>query len=97
MDAATLTIVPMASDGLGVEIVKGKEEDPVQGWANDPWRPVPMAIYTQKGSGTTWMAYALHPTRPGETSPIATATSFGSTDDAIGLSVAFRSGSPIRF
>lgn len=91
-DTANLSIVPMASDGLSVEIVKGKEEDPVQGWANDPWRPVPTAIYTQKGCGTTWLAYALYPTRPGETSPISSVTSFDSSDDAIGLTVAFGGG-----
>jgi hypothetical protein len=91
-DVANLTIVPMVSDGLGVEIVKGKEDNPVQGWANDPWRPVPTAIYTQKGSGTTWLAYALYPTRPDETSLISSVTSLGSTDDTIGLTVAFENG-----
>jgi hypothetical protein len=91
-DRANLTIVPMTSEGLGVEIVKGKEDDPVQGWGNDPWRPVPTAIYTQKGSGTTWMAYALYPTRPGEAARIASVAPIGATDDTVGLIVAFENG-----
>lgn len=91
-NAANLTIVPMANEGLGVEIVKGKEDDPVQGWANDPWRPVPTAVYSQKGSGTTWLAHALYPTRAGETSPIVAVTRIASSDNAIGLTVAFENG-----
>jgi len=91
-DTANLTIVPAANDGITVEIVKGKEEDPVQGWANDPWRPAPTAIYTQTGSGTTWFAYALFPTRPGQVSPVSAVTSFNSSDSTFGLTVELDDG-----
>ena len=91
-DVANLAIVPAANDAITVEIVKGKEEDPVQGWGNDPWRPIPTAIYTQKGSGTTWFAYALYPTPAGQTSPITSVTSFSDSDRSLGLKVELEDG-----
>jgi len=90
-DVANLAIVPMANDALSVEIVKG-QDDPVQGWANRPWRPVPTAVYTQKGGGTTWLAYALYPTRPGQISSISSVTSFNTSDSALGLTVQLADG-----
>ena len=73
-DAANLAIVPMADDGLRVRIVSG-QDDPVQGWANDPWRPVPTAVYSKSGRHTTWLAYALYPTRPNQAVPVVSVTS----------------------
>ena len=85
-DGANVTIVPMVSDSLEIEILKG-QDDPVQGWANDPWRPTPTAVFTQSGSGTTWSAYVLYPTRPGQVSPVSSVTSFAMSDSALGLTV----------
>ncbi len=68
-DSANLAIVPLAVDGLTVSVVKG-QEDPVQGWANHPWRAVPTAIYTLKGTGTQRFVYVLYPIRKGAVCPI---------------------------
>jgi hypothetical protein len=59
--AANLAIVPWSEGRLAVEIVKGKEDEPVQGWANGPWRPIPTAIYGTSGSGTVRFHFLLEP------------------------------------
>lgn len=66
--SANLWILPLPVEGLSVRIVKG-EEDPVQGWANHPWRPVPTAIYSVKGEGTRKMLFVLFPLPPGRDEP----------------------------
>lgn len=100
-DAANLTIVPllphdgpMADRSLGVRIAAG-EDEPVQGWANDPWRPVPTAIYKTSGAGTVWLAYALYPTRAGEVCPVvgvAPAHAAEKGSDSLALAVHFADG-----
>ncbi len=90
-DAANLTIAPLADPALSVQVVKG-QDDPVQGWANDPWRPAPAAIYTRKGRGTTWFAYALYPTRAGQRMPIVSVEPILATDEALGVTVRFSDG-----
>ncbi|OGV67538.1 MAG: hypothetical protein A3K19_17685 [Lentisphaerae bacterium RIFOXYB12_FULL_65_16] len=64
-DTANLLIVPLAGNGLAARVVKG-QEDPVQGWANGPWRPVPTAVYARKGSGMVQFAYVCIPLAKGE-------------------------------
>jgi len=94
-DSANLAIVPMADGGLRVRIVSG-QDDPVQGWANDPWRPVPTAVYSKAGRHTTWLAYALYPTRPGQIMPVISVepapTEKAEGDDALALVVRFADG-----
>lgn len=68
-DASNLFIFPLADDGLEVTIVSGRE-DPVQGWANDPWRPVPTAIFSKHGKGTVRMLYVLCPVPQGQPVPV---------------------------
>ena len=48
---ANLAIIPALTPDLKVEIVKGRSEEPVQGWANYPWKPVPTAIFRRRGGG----------------------------------------------
>ena len=63
-EGANLLIVPLR-DGLEARVVKG-QEDPVQGWANHPWRPIPTAIYSKRGKGTVRFVYVLYPFKGGE-------------------------------
>lgn len=63
---ANLIIVPL-KDGLEVRVIKGQEE-PVQGWAANPWRPIPTAIFSKRGRGAVRFAYVLYPFR-GEEAP----------------------------
>lgn len=58
---AGLNLVPAVSEGLSVEIVKGKEEEPVQGWAGSPWRAIPTAIYRKSGAGVARFLFVLEP------------------------------------
>lgn len=69
-EASNLLIVPLAGEGLQVRLVSGQEE-PVQGWANHPWRAVPTAIYTKEGQGVTRLLHVLYPLRPGQAEVVA--------------------------
>jgi len=68
-----LAIVPLATEGLEVKVVKGIEEEPVQGWA---WAklgkggPVPTAVYELSGGGEQTLCYLLWPLKPGEELPV---------------------------
>ncbi|MCX6910947.1 MAG: heparinase II/III family protein [Verrucomicrobia bacterium] len=61
----TLAIVPLAGDGLAVQFVKGKEDAPVQGWAQQPWRAIPTAIYEKAGKGVVTFLFVLAPSAKG--------------------------------
>lgn len=88
---ANVAIHPMQSDALDLSIVKG-EDDPVQGWANDPWRPVPTAVYSFSGKGTTWMCYAVVPLKPGAQSEIESVACLDTTDASITVQVTWKNG-----
>lgn len=60
-----LVVVPELENGLTVEIVKGREEEPVQGWASSPWRAIPTAIYRKSGRGVTQFLFVLEPLAKG--------------------------------
>ncbi|MFZ2642297.1 MAG: heparinase II/III family protein [Verrucomicrobiia bacterium] len=62
---ANLAVVPLAGDGLSVQIVKGKEDEPVQGWAGHPWRAIPTAIYAKSGKGVVTFLFVLAPSAKG--------------------------------
>ena len=68
-EASDLLIAPLSDQGLRLRVVKGRK-DPVQGWANHPWRAVPTAVYTKQGKGTVRLLYVLCPIRPGQTKPV---------------------------
>jgi len=82
-----------------LRVVRGREEEPVQGWAQDPdWRPVPTAIVGYKGVGKVRLAYVLYPLPEGKASPIETVEQLPvfaddrPVEDAIGLCIRFRDG-----
>ena len=83
---------------LGVAVVKGIKEEPVQGWANGPWRPVPTAVITGKGTGTCRMATVLYPLAPGAACPIrsvsllAVTTNDKPSNDTLALRLSFANG-----
>ena len=67
---AGMQIVPAAFEGLTAQVVKGVEEEPVQGWAQEPWRPVPTALYRWTAKKPTRVTYVLVPTPAGGVSPV---------------------------
>jgi hypothetical protein len=78
-------------DGLSLEIVKGLEEEPVQGWANNPWGPVPTAVYHRTGAGRQRNAYVLYPSRDAQAPKVEALTAPQGTD-GIGLKITLPSG-----
>ncbi|MCU0913297.1 MAG: heparinase II/III family protein [Planctomycetes bacterium] len=94
---ANLVVWPIANSKVDVTLVKGIEEEPVQGWANGPWRPVPTAVITGRGAGTFRMATVLYPLAPGVPCPIRSVTLLpvtteGKADDAAALRLCFANG-----
>lgn len=78
-------------DGLSLEIVKGREQEPVQGWANGPWGPVPTAVYHRTAAHRQRNAFVLYPSRdpqPPRTEPLAMPPG----TDALGLRITLPSG-----
>ena len=67
--ASNLRLFPLADDGMEATIVSG-QEDPVQGWANHPWRPVPTAIFSKSGKGTVRLLHVLCPVPAGRPVPV---------------------------
>ncbi len=92
---ANLVVWPVAAAKIDTTVVKGVKEEPVQGWANGPWRPVPTAVITGKASGKFRMATVLYPLAPGTACPIQSVvllpvTSEGIPDDgAVALRLRF--------
>jgi len=61
---ANITLVPVATDGLSLRVVKG-QEDPVQGWLpRQKHRPIPTPIYEKTGAPPQLFVTVLlpHPT-----------------------------------
>ena len=48
-----------------MNIVKGKEDEPVQGWANSPWRAIPTAIFSKTGAGVQTFCFVIEPMAAG--------------------------------
>lgn len=67
---ANVLVMPVSGKGLDVSIVKGKEDEPVQGWANSPWRAIPTAIFRKSGQGVVNYCFVVEPIGQGETSHI---------------------------
>ncbi len=95
---ANLVVWPVAAAKLDMTVVKGAEEEPVQGWANGPWRPVPTTVIAGKASGKFRIATVLYPLAPNATCPIRSVallpiTTDGKPDDsATALHLRFADG-----
>jgi hypothetical protein len=96
---AGMQIVPAGFAGLTVQVVKGVEEEPVQGWAQEPWRAVPTALYHWTAKGTSRVTYVLVPTPAGGTNPVTeirpipVAAAGGTPANATAVEIRFRDGS----
>lgn len=84
-----------ATEGLAVEVVKGLTEEPVQGWANGPWRGVPTALYRWQGAGVSRVTYVVYPTAAGQPAPVVAVTPLAVTDEKGGAAPA--TAAEIRF
>jgi len=88
---SNLIITPLPP--LQVEIVKGKGEEPVQGWANHPWRAIPTAIYSVRGKGITRMVFVLEPVPKGGEAKVRRVEQVPGIEDGIALRLIMTDGS----
>lgn len=95
-DQSYLEIVPLPTEGLEVEVAKGVEEEPVQGWS---WAllgrrgAIPTALYTLAGTGEQTMVYLLWPLAPGAESPVANLRRLDADDGAVAGEITLTDGS----
>ena len=67
---ANVAVIAAADAGTSLSVVKGKKEEPVQGWANHPWREIPCAIYKKSGKGVVTLAFVVTPWPTGQECPV---------------------------
>jgi hypothetical protein len=94
-----MVLWPLPLSAQELSVVQGREEEPVQGWAQDPnWRPVPTAVVGDKRAGQVRLAYVFYPLPEGKSSPIESVehipVSAGDkpADNAVALRIHFRDG-----
>lgn len=88
---SNLVIVPAGV--AAVEIVKGKTDEPVQGWANGPWRPIPTAIYRTQGTGVVRMAFVLAPVARGAKPKVKSVAFIPGVPGGVALRIVLADGS----
>lgn len=91
-DGSNVGIIPLADGKLSVEIVKGKEDEPVQGWANSPWRAIPTAIYRKSAPGVVRFLFVLEPTAKGAQASVRRVESMAKRDPVHGARIVFADG-----
>lgn len=87
---SNLVIIPAGP--MDVEIVKGRSEEPVQGWANGPWRAIPTAIYSTTGAGNARMAFVLEPVAAGGEASVVAVTALPDIEDGAALELTLADG-----
>jgi hypothetical protein len=96
-DKANVALIPARQDGLSVAVVKGQTEPTMQGWSsNGGWRPVPTAVYTWQGTGTSRQAVVVYPLKPGQSCPVQAVRMQGTGDEA-SVTVQFQDGKTDQF
>jgi len=93
-NAANVAIIPATGGGLDASIVKGKTDEPVQGWSNGPWRAIPTAIFQKNATGVAHFCFALEPLATGAAARVA---SIEQTEAGVRLKFADNSGIVISF
>ncbi len=95
-DLSHLQILPLPADELSVEVVRGREEEPVQGWSYamiGRRGAVPTAVYSLTGAGEQTMAYILRPVPAGGTSPIEGIRRIGAREGLVAGEITLSDGS----
>ncbi|MFW6438083.1 MAG: alginate lyase family protein, partial [Armatimonadota bacterium] len=91
-----LKILPLRTDGLGAEVVKGREEEPVQGWSYamiDRRGATPTAVYSREGSGEQTMAYVLWPVAAGDEAPVTSVERLQTGEGVVAGEISLTDGS----
>ena len=93
-NAANVLIVPVVADGLEASLVKGKTDEPVQGWSNSPWRPIPTAVFHKTGKGMMHFNFVLEPLAKGASARVV---GVERTDEGVRIKFADKSGLYVHF
>jgi len=70
-NSANVAVIPATGGGLDASIVKGKTDEPVQGWSSGPWRAIPTAIFHKTAAGVAHFCFALEPLATGAAARVA--------------------------
>ena len=95
---SNLAIIPLADDGLRVQVISGQETPIVQGWmpvaGGYDVRPIPTPTYTREQSGPASFAYVFYPIAAGAACPIKSVSKLAveGSRDAVGLTIRFEDG-----
>lgn len=94
---SNLAIIPLADDGLGVEVISGQEKPIVQGWmpaGGYDVRPIPTPTYSREQSGPASFAYVFYPIAAGEQCPIKSVErlTVEGAARAVGMTIRFADG-----
>ncbi len=91
-----LQITPLPADGLSAEVVRGREEEPVQGWSYamiGRKGAIPTAVYSLAGAGERTMAYVLMPLAADAQSPIEGIERLDAGEGVVAGRIVLRDGS----
>ncbi len=91
-----LRILPMLSTDLRAEVVKGREEEPVQGWSYamiGRRGAIPVAGYSVSGTGEQTMVYVLEPIAADGESALLSVEPLDSAEGVIAGQITLRDGS----
>jgi hypothetical protein len=91
-----LRILPMLSPGLRAEVVKGVEEEPVQGWSYamvGRKGAIPTAVYSLSGAGEQTMVYVLEPIAADGESALLSVEPLASAEGVVAGQITLRDGS----
>ena len=89
---ANVAVTPLAGDGLGVRIVKGKEDEPVQGWSSHPWRAIPTVIYEKSRKGVVTFVFVLAPVARGAQPSVRSVGKVGGDATGLAARITFADG-----
>jgi len=80
-----------------LSIVKGKGDEPVQGWSSGPWRAIPTAIFRKAAKGMVRMAFVVVPWGKGQVCPVASVSAAEVEGAGIGGVIRLAVGGTHRF
>ena len=100
-DAGNLGIYGLVPEGTELDCISGQEEPVVQGWIprGKPSQciPLPTAVYTTEGGGTTSMSFLLAPIAAKEISPVSYAERLTGSEGTAAGRVLLKDGRMIHF
>ncbi len=96
---SNLAIIPLADDGLSLQVISGQEKPIVQGWmpaGGYDVRPIPTPTFSVESAGPVSLAYVFYPIAAGKECPVVKveklAVEGAGKDRVVGLMIRFADG-----